>query len=122
MPRVSKARNPDRALAELSEVVEGRYKTALKIFDYQDELTQEAIQAIADRMKISTTGVVQINDRPIKLPPETIEKNTFFLAVEIITNLALMGVRIANYQFNPRICGYCRRSIVKKAIKRQKRR
>lgn len=119
MAKVVKAKSEAKALAELADISEKRYKIAKKIYDYQDDLTKEVIDAIKDRLKVASTGVVQINGKLVKLDEQTVELSTFFLAVEIVKDLALYDIQVAGFKFNPKYCASCNKKMETKRLVRK---
>lgn len=106
---VKKAKPIAEELQPYLDTIKRRYRLAVDVYAYQDKLTQEVIDRLVDRLQIATTGVININDKPYKLPQEYIDKNCKFLAVDILGDLALMGVRIASFKFHPDYCASCRK-------------
>jgi hypothetical protein len=70
---------------------------------------------------------VQVGNREdrmvLTIPDETVYHNMFYMAVEIIKDLAVMDIRIANYTHPANLCAMCGTEIkpkkaTKKAVKK----
>lgn len=115
----------DEAVENWRSLTEIRGIIAQEAFDYQDDLTQEVISRIRDRLREAATGWVSI-----KLPGQTVysfrveqdyvDFNLLYIATEIAKDLAFFDVKLANYKFPPLMCVRCGSEIegTKKARKR----
>lgn len=110
-PKVAKAQNPEKAISEIRRIVEARHRIAMAVYNSQDSLTQEVLDRIRDRLRIAATGVVQINGKPFKMEQELIDFNLLFIATEILSDLALNDIQIANFNFHPAYCAECKEEI-----------
>lgn len=108
-----KAVNPKKALGEYYEIVMTRYKMAIQVYEAQDKLTKEVIDRICDRLRIASTGVISVGGRPVKLEQEYIDFNILFIATEILADLALLDIQVANFEFHPAWCAECKKLIAK---------
>lgn len=97
-------------------LAEKRGALALEAFNYQDEATQEVLSRMRDRLMLGANGLVQFRSK--EHPPftyqaelEYIEHNALYVAVEILKDMALMDVKIANYKFPPIRCVECEEEI-----------
>src|SRR5215831_8558772 len=106
--KTSKARSKEFVLKEFERIAELRYNIAKQIYDHQDGITQEVIDRITERLELSSTGVVQFQGRLFRLTEEIIKKNTFYLAVDILADLALYDIQVANFKFHPGYCSSCK--------------
>jgi hypothetical protein len=102
----------DDALAEYKKVIDARLRIATSTYEAQDDLTKEVIDRIRDRLRIAATGVVMINGRPFKLDPQWIDFNLLFLACEILNDLYINGLKVANFKPSALYCAECRKEIV----------
>lgn len=118
-----KARPIEDALQEFRKITEARYRLAKSTYENQDNLTKEVIDRIRDRLRIASTGVVNINGQPHKLETQYVDFNIWFLACEILADCALNGIKIANFTPDPAFCAECKREILGvKEPKKSKRR
>src|SRR5215831_11305322 len=106
-----KAVKVDRALEEFRKIARTRYKMAMQVYEAQDGLTKEVIDRIRDRLVIASTGVVNINGRPVKIEQKYVDYNILFLACEILSDLALLDIQIANFNPSPMWCAECKQEI-----------
>lgn len=108
-----KAQPIDEALQNYREITEARFRIAKKVYEAQDDLTKEVIDRIRDRLRIASTGVVNINNKPYKLEQQYVDFNIWFIATEILSDLALNDIQIANFNFHPAYCAECKRELFK---------
>jgi len=118
---VQKATNPTRALEEFKRIAERRHKMAMDIYNAQDNLTKEVIDRICDRLVVASTGVVSINGRPYKLENKYTDFNILFLACEILSDLAMLDIQIANFKPSNVYCASCKKKILKVPDYRKKK-
>lgn len=109
--KVTKAKPVSEALETYKRIIESRYRIAMAVYEHQDDLTKEVLDRIRDRLRIASTGVVNINGKPHKLEQEYIDFNILFIACEILSDLALNDIQIANFNFHPVYCAECKREI-----------
>lgn len=112
----------DKALLRYREIAEKRFKMAMQIYEAQDGSTQEVIDRIRDRLTIAATGVVIINGQPVKLEQKYVDFNLLWIAVDILSDLAMMNIQIENYEPSPMVCIECKREIYKQPESKRKRR
>jgi hypothetical protein len=119
-----KAQNVEKALAEYKRIIDARYRIAKAVYDVQDGLTKEVIDRIRDRLRVATTGVVQINGKPVQLDQDSIDLNLLFIATEILSDLLLNGIQVANFKWHEQYCVECKDKIlnVPKSKKKKVRR
>lgn len=110
---VVKAQDVEKILAEYKEVVEARYRIAMAVYKAQDSYTQEVLDRIRDRLRIASTGIVQIGGQPHKLEQQYVDFNLMFIATEILSDLAMNDIQVANFNFHPAYCAECRKEIMK---------
>ena len=92
------------------DAVERRSK-AQKHYEAQDDDTQEAIDRMAAMLeKIARRQMwVRIGENKVvsQIDAEDITMNMFYMANEIIKDLAVMDVKVANYKFPGNLCAEC---------------
>jgi hypothetical protein len=108
------------ALDEYKKIIDARLRIATSTYEAQDDLTKEVIDRIRDRLRIAATGVVMINGKPFKLDPQWIDFNLLFLACEILNDLYINGIKVANFKPSALYCAECRKEIV--GVREPKRR
>lgn len=94
---------------------QARYDLARQTFDAQDEETQEVIYRIQKMLSMNANGYVRFHPRgnkrlgsvPVSVGMDYIEMNAFYLAIEILKDLAYMDVRVAKFQFDEAHCIEC---------------
>jgi hypothetical protein len=107
----TKGVNENLVLEKHSKTAKERFLSASKIYDVQDSLTKEVIDRIRDRLSIVYVGAININNKPVKLLDETVSNRILFLAVEIMSDLYLNGIRVANFKPDDEHCISCKREI-----------
>lgn len=117
----AKAKQPysrEKRLAHQLELfrmaTEARYELAMKAYKAQDRETQEALDLIVARLRTVSTGQIRIfpdgRTQPgvvVPIEPAQADQNILFLATEILKDLALMDVKVANYEFPKVYCVEC---------------
>jgi hypothetical protein len=95
---------------------EARYRVARTTFDHQDEATKEVIRRIQDRLSIGASGYVRVwpggNKREerselVNVGVEYLEMNALYVATEILKDLAMLDVRVENFEFPSSYCAEC---------------
>lgn len=135
MPKVVKKKSSSsrdskiqRAIEVWQEQAKARYKIAMAVHGAQDGITKEAIERIRDRLVAYSTGLIKISPDGFSGMPVTVEVevqyidfNALYLAVGIMSDLAMVGVQIGNFEFPPGICSECGAMLTpKKGAKRAK--
>ena len=64
---------------------------------------------------------LRIGDKIIKVEKELIDKNAFFTATEIMADLALNEIQVANFQFDQQYCVECKVELPKSKKKKAKK-
>lgn len=116
------------AIEEFALMCEVRYEIAKAAFDFQDDETKEVLSRIRDRLRLAVTGYisVQVNPPhsgtvPVKIEPKYIDMNLLYVATEILKDLALFGIRVANYKFPDMHCSNCGVEIAKTRPKKRRK-
>jgi hypothetical protein len=97
-----------------------RLRMAEEAYELQDSETKEVIDRIRDRITAATTGRVRAsNGVVIRVDQELSDANVLFISTEILKDLAMYDVKIANFKFPPSYCVECREKLT--PPKRRKR-
>lgn len=96
-----------------------RYRIAKAAYDAQDAKTKRVILSIQDQLKLGASGTVRVfpdgnTSVAVKVDFEYVDYNTLYVATEIMKDLALMDVKVANYTFPTVYCAECGEKIQKK--------
>jgi hypothetical protein len=101
-----------------------RFEIANEAYRAQDAKTRQVIDSIQNQLLIGATGTIRVYPDgvtgpsvPMKVDFEYVEYNTLYVATEILKDLALMDVKIANYKFPQVYCTDCGEKIAKKKPK-----
>lgn len=93
---------------------EARYRIAMQVYEAQDNQTKEVMERIRDRVVAYSTGVIKITPegwkgeaRTIQVDFKYVDFNAMYMAAGILSDLALVNVRIENFQFPPGVCAEC---------------
>lgn len=89
-------------LAETIMLIEYRYEVATEAYEAQDEETQTAIKKIIGTLTSHSTGAVMQ-----ELAQGIIDMALFVLAMDVVKDLALLDIRVANFTFDDRTCVSC---------------
>lgn len=115
------------AVEEFKQLTMIRYEMAKDVFDHQDEDTQEVLQRIVDRLRLSATGYITVSVNPphsavvpVKIEQQYVDFNLLFIATEILKDLATFDVRVASFEFPPSLCASCGAEITGQARKRKR--
>jgi hypothetical protein len=111
----SRQREIDRQVEIFQRATKARYDLAREAYDAQDEDTQEVIERIQRMLCVNANGVVRVyingNRRkggiPVTVDMDYIEMNAFYMAMEILKDLAMMDVKVANFKFPESFCAEC---------------
>jgi len=102
------------AVDEYKLTSEVKYELAKAAYDAQDAKTQKVIDRMVETLRTYCTGYVTIQLQPptgalvpVKISNEYLGFNLLFLAVEIVKDLALLDIRVANFQFPQSQCAMC---------------
>jgi hypothetical protein len=92
----------------LSEV---RQEIAKDAYDAQDEITQRTIDRMVATLQQYATGYITAKVGrtavPVAIDNDYIGMNLFYLAVEIVKDLAFMDIRVAEFEFPEQVCANC---------------
>jgi len=100
---------------------EARGRIAEAAYEAQDKQTKNAIDSIRDRLSIIATGNVLVypdgKRNPgvsVQISTELVDHNILFFATEIVKDLAMMDIRIENYEFPTVYCAECQEKLTTK--------
>ncbi len=105
-------------LAEFEQRSDELYDLARATYDAQDTDTREAIDRIHDattRMFRQQAYVARTRTgerMPIEFSREVHSKLSFYIAVEIVKDLGIMDIRVANFKFT-KACVVCGKKVKK---------
>jgi hypothetical protein len=105
----------DKQVEIFKRATQARYDLARQTFEVQDESTQEVITRIQKMLCLNANGIVRVwlkgNKRnksyTVTVEMDYIEMNAFYMAIEILKDLAMMDVRVAKFQFPESFCADC---------------
>jgi hypothetical protein len=101
---------------------EARLRMATDAYELQDSETREVIDRIRDRITAATTGRVRAsNGHVIRVDQELSDANVLFIATEIMKDLAMYDVKVANFEFPPSYCVQCREKLPQSRKKNRRR-
>lgn len=104
------------ALEDFKSVSEIKYELAKEAYDAQDAETRRVIDRIHGTLQTSATGYVNLVVNravyPVKIEADYLGFNLLYLAVEIVKDLGIMGIRVANWKFAETLCASCGAEII----------
>src|SRR5262245_25436912 len=110
----SHAKLQEEAIEQFKAVSEIKMELAQEAYDMQDAETQKVIDKMVETMRTYCTGYINVQLQPptgalvpVKIDNEYLGYNLFFLAVEIVKDLALLDIKVANFVFPPSMCAKC---------------
>jgi len=108
------------------EHTKARSKIAKAAYEAQDEETKEALDLLRSRVATMSSGYIRIFPNGKRNPSiavpiawELAEQNILFIATEILKDLALMDIQVANYQFPKVYCAECGDKLTPRKKKRK---
>lgn len=114
----------DEAVDNWKAVTEIRGEMAKEAWDYQDEETQKVLNRILNRLRLGTNGdtAVKVGRSyvPVRMPQEYIDYNLMFIAIEILKDLRLFDIQIANFKFPPSLCAKCGATLELEVVKKKR--
>jgi len=94
-------------------------------YDAQDKETQAVIDRITATLQQHATGYItpkiQGSVVPVRVDNEYLGYNLFYLAVEIVKDLAFVGIRVAKFEFPQSLCASCSAEVIPEKRKAKKR-
>jgi len=113
--KVDHTKELNKQLEIFKRATEARYELARGVFDAQPASTQEVIFRIQKMLLVNANGVVKFypkNDRkqvaiPVTVEMEYVEHNAFYMAIEILKDLAMMDIRVDEFEFPETFCAEC---------------
>jgi hypothetical protein len=101
----------EREVEIFTQAANQRAKHAQIIFDYQDGRTREAIMFIANHFTSLASGQIYVKlsgeKHAVTVPRQAVQQNAFYLACEMLKDFAIMDIRVADFKFDPNLCGEC---------------
>lgn len=119
--KATKALSVNEVLNNYRELTKTRYKMAMEVYEAQDNITKEVLDRIRDRLRVASTGVISVNGVPHKLEQEYVDFNLMFLATEILADLYLFNIKVANFKPTALYCAECKKAITKVREPKKKR-
>lgn len=114
----------DQELAVFQEQSKARAKIAKRLYDVQDGETKEALDSMVERIVSISRGIAAFKIKGKKyaaeVSVESTKNNALYLATEILKDLAMLDIRVANFRFNPKFCASCGKQM--KAVKKKGKR
>ena len=120
MPRKSLATLdlPKKAADQFAAATLENYQLAKAAYDHQDAKTKAAIDGILKTLQAHAHGKVNVKVAnslvAIKVNDETLGYHLFGLAIQVASDLAFVGLRVANFKFDPKVCAACGTKIVRR--------
>lgn len=103
----------ESAMVDFTADAKARYEKANAIYAQQDSDTQDALDRMTALLcqiarRRMWVGVGSREDRLVcTIPEEVVYHNMFYMAVEIMKDLAVMDIKVANYKHPENICAMC---------------
>jgi hypothetical protein len=105
----------EREVKIFSEQSRARAQMAERAYNAQDVETREALDSMVDRIVSCSRGLISIRVDGQKvatsISASAIHDNALYLATEILKDLAILDIRVANYRFPQGVCAECKKEI-----------
>jgi len=113
--RSAEQKEVDKQVEIFKRATQARYDLARQTFDAQDEATQDVITRIQKMLCLNANGIVRVwlkgskrqKSFMVTVEMDYIEMNAFYMAIEILKDLAMMDVRVAKFKFPESFCAEC---------------
>lgn len=113
------------ALDDFKSVSELKYELAKEAYDMQDATTQAVIDRIVSTLQVYATGYINLQLSPpngavvpVKLDNVYLGYNLLWLALELVKDLAITGIKVAEFSFPPAMCVKCGADIIPERTKK----
>lgn len=124
----SNAKLVENAVAEFKSISELKYELAKEAYDAQDEDTKKAIDRIIGTLQVYATGSITVQLQPpfgeyvtVRIDATYLGYNLLWLAIEICKDMALLGIRLAAFDFPQSMCAKCSAEIIPERRSKGKR-
>lgn len=117
-PANGKTKMPKEVVKQVEifkRATQARYDLARQAFDSQDEDTQNVITRIQKMLCVNANGIIRVyvdgqkrnKSYTVTVEMDYIEMNAFYMAIEILKDLAMMDVKVAGFKFPESNCSEC---------------
>lgn len=104
----------EKVMVEFTKASERRYAKAMKVYDAQDAITQDALDRMVDHLCAIARKKMYVGtqtDRVVAaIPDQVVKNNMTYMAVEILIDLAQMDIQIEGFKM-PKLCAVCKDEI-----------
>lgn len=102
----------DEAYESFAAVSEIKHELSQEVFDAQDDETKAALTQIAASLLVYSTDTIKLDlgkqgKAEAQVEREHLDWNLQWLAVEIAKDLAVVGIRVANFVLPLDACAIC---------------
>lgn len=102
----------DMAYEQFAFITAVKAELAQEVYDAQDAKTKTAINMIQSKLRQLVTDTIILTlenggKAEAQITAEDLEQNVLWLAVEIVKDLAIVGVQVANFKFPTKSCAIC---------------
>jgi hypothetical protein len=108
----------DQELQIFTKQAHTRAQIAQRAYDAQDRETRLALDSMVDRIISISRGIAtfKVKGRKVaaEVPAQAVSDNAIYLATEILKDLALLDIRVANFRFDPKRCAECGKPLTTK--------
>lgn len=102
---------PEMLYENWKKGLEPHWALSRRLFDHQDTTTREAITVLQERIAAFAMRRLPFaaNGKPqlVDVEQDVIDNNALVLAMELVRDAALTGIKIANFDFEPDYCARC---------------
>lgn len=109
----------ENAVEEFQSISELKYELGMEVYEAQDDATKKAIDRIVGTLQVYATGFITVQLQPphggvvpVRIDAKYLGYNLLWLAIEICKDMAILGIRIASFDFPPSQCVKCGAEII----------
>lgn len=116
MARKTAKAHDEEIIEEFVAVSEIKDELAGDVYGNQDDKTKAALALIVKTLRTYSTGKIVVDGEELEIEPDVLAQNFRWLAVEIVKDLALLGIRVESFNFPEALCAICGTELSKRKV------
>lgn len=109
----------EESVESFKSISEIKYELAKEAYDIQDKETKAVIDRIVSTLQVYASGTISVQLSPptggfitVKIDNTYLGYNLLWLAMEIVKDLAILGIRVESFEFPPSMCAVCGADVI----------